>query len=64
MQMPLSRDNQTAPAFVTSRFKDARILIVDDEAANVDVLRRLLERHGYARVESTNDPRQAAAKYL
>ena len=29
-------------------FKQARILIVDDEAANVELLRRLLERAGFS----------------
>ena len=32
-------------------FKNARILIVDDEAANVGLLRRLLERAGFDKVE-------------
>jgi putative two-component system response regulator len=45
-------------------FKNARILVVDDEPANVDVLRRLLERSGFSRVESTNDPREAAPMYM
>jgi putative two-component system response regulator len=45
-------------------FKHARILIVDDEPANVDVLRRLLERHGFGRIEQTTDPREAAELYV
>lgn len=45
-------------------FKNARILIVDDEAANVDLLRRLLERAGFSRIESTNDSRDAAELYV
>ncbi len=45
-------------------FKNARILIVDDEAANVDLLRRLLERAGFSRIESTNDAREAADLYV
>ena len=44
--------------------KNARILIVDDEPANVDVLRRLLQRAGFARLASTNDPLEAAALYI
>lgn len=44
--------------------KHARILIVDDEPANVDLLRRMLERAGFVRLESTNDPREAAALYV
>ena len=34
----------------------ARILIVDDQAANVHLLSRLLAEAGYTRVESTQDP--------
>jgi putative two-component system response regulator len=45
-------------------FKNARILIVDDEPGNVDLLRRLLERAGFSRLESTNDPRDAAGLYV
>jgi len=45
-------------------FKNARILIVDDEPANVDLLRRLLERAGFSRIESTNDSREAADLYV
>jgi putative two-component system response regulator len=45
-------------------FKNARILIVDDEAANVELLRRLLERAGFSRIESTNDAREAADLYV
>jgi putative two-component system response regulator len=45
-------------------FKNARILIVDDEPTNVDLLRRLLERAGFSRIESTNDSREAADLYI
>jgi putative two-component system response regulator len=45
-------------------FKHARILIVDDERSNVDMLRRLLERAGFGRIESTTDPREAADLYV
>jgi putative two-component system response regulator len=44
-------------------FKDARILIVDDEPANVDLLRRLLERAGFSRLDSTSDPREASGLF-
>lgn len=37
---------------------DARILIVDDEAANIELLRHILEPVGYRRVEGTTDPRR------
>jgi putative two-component system response regulator len=46
------------------QFTHARILIVDDEPANVDLLQRLLERHGFSRVETTCDPREAAPLYI
>ena len=49
-----------APRF----FKNARILIVDDESANVELLRRLLERAGFQRIETTSDSREAAALYV
>jgi len=45
-------------------FRNARILIVDDEPVNVDLLRRLLERAGFNRVESTNDSREAVDLYV
>jgi putative two-component system response regulator len=50
---------------MTSRpFRNARILIVDDEDVNIDILRRILTRAGFTRVETTNDSRQAAALYV
>jgi len=45
-------------------FKNARILIIDDERPNVDLLRRLLTRAGFHRLEATNDPREATALYI
>src|SRR5688572_27835938 len=36
----------------------ARLLLVDDEGINIDVLRRVLKRAGYHQLESTSDPRQ------
>src|SRR5215831_14686351 len=45
-------------------FRNARILIVDDEINNVDMLRRVLEREGFLRIESTTDPREAAPMYV
>ena len=53
------------PLDLSSRvFRNARILIVDDEPVNVDLLRRLLERAGFSRIESTNDSRQALDLYV
>ena len=45
-------------------FTQARILIVDDEAPTVEVLRRLLQRAGFARIKTTTDPREAAKLYV
>ncbi len=39
--------------------RDARILIVDDEPANVLLLERILKRDGYQQVRSTTDARRA-----
>ncbi|HEY3228651.1 MAG TPA: response regulator, partial [Roseiflexaceae bacterium] len=43
--------------------KRAKILIVDDQAANVSLLKRFLEREGYTNVRSTLDSRQTLALY-
>ncbi|MGH2918861.1 MAG: HD domain-containing phosphohydrolase [Solirubrobacteraceae bacterium] len=43
--------------------KQLRILVVDDEDANVLLLRRILERDGYARVDSTTRPDRVAAMF-
>lgn len=45
-------------------FRNARILVVDDEDANVEMLHRILSRAGLTRVESTTDSRQAASLYV
>jgi putative two-component system response regulator len=45
-------------------FTKARILIIDDEPASVEVLRRLLERGGYSRIFTTTDPREAVPMYV
>jgi putative two-component system response regulator len=50
-------------AMQVAGFQHARILIVDDEAANVELLKRLLERAGFTRLDSTNDPREAASMF-
>ena len=41
----------------------ARILIVDDEVANVQLLERLLHRTGYPNAQSTTDPRTVLQHY-
>src|SRR5918994_5021166 len=40
---------------------DSRILIVDDEPGNVQLLKRILVREGYRRVTGLSNPRQAMA---
>ena len=49
---------------ISRSFRMARILIVDDEQANVDLLRRLLTREGFAHIESTTDSREAPTLYV
>jgi putative two-component system response regulator len=50
---------------ITSRsFRNARILIVDDERDNIEVLQRILTRGGFTRIESTSDSREAASLYV
>lgn len=44
-------------------YLDSRILIVDDEPANVRLLERVLQREGFRDIESTNDPRHFLALY-
>lgn len=43
--------------------KQCTILIVDDEAANVKLLERMLSMEGYRNLVSTNDPLQACSLY-
>ncbi len=43
---------------------DARILIVDDQAPNVEVLERLMQQAGFIHVRSTTDSRQTLGLYL
>jgi putative two-component system response regulator len=44
--------------------EERRILVVDDEEANLRFLRRVLERAGYARVETTTDPLSALRLFV
>lgn len=45
-------------------FKHARILVVDDEQANLTLLQRVLGRAGFSRIECTTDPRHAVDLYV
>jgi putative two-component system response regulator len=45
-------------------YKHARVLIVDDEPNNVDLLRRVLQRAGLSKIEATCDPREAVSLYV
>jgi putative two-component system response regulator len=50
---------------MTSRaFRNARILIVDDEDANIEILQRILAREGFSRITSTSDSREAINCYI
>ena len=45
----------------SDKFKHARILIVDDQVANIELLQRMLEHDGYTAVESTTDSASVVA---
>jgi signal transduction histidine kinase/DNA-binding response OmpR family regulator len=47
----------------TTGLTDCRILVVDDEAANVELLTALLEDDGFRHVAGTRDPRRALELY-
>jgi putative two-component system response regulator len=52
--------DSAAGAAGPENFRGARILIVDDEAANVELLRHVLEPAGYENLVTTTDSRQVA----
>jgi putative two-component system response regulator len=43
--------------------KNVHVVAVDDEQSNLLLLRRVLEREGYARVETTTDPTEVLATF-
>jgi len=49
---------------LSAAFRNARILIVDDEERNVEILQRILSRAGFTRVETTTDPRTVSQLYV
>ncbi len=48
----------------SSRIHQARILVVDDERSNLDVVERLLRRAGYSAVSCVFNPLAAEAEYV
>lgn len=58
-----SRITGGAAVFKDDALSDASILIVDDEAVNIRLLERILERAGYSAIYSTTDPRQVTRLY-
>jgi putative two-component system response regulator len=48
---------------VNPSHRQARILIVDDEPANVRLLQRILQREGFGNIEATHDPGQCLALF-
>ena len=48
---------------INPSFKNAKILIVDDNASNIELLENLLEQTGYNDVKSTNDSREVVGLY-
>jgi putative two-component system response regulator len=49
---------------VEQDLKQLRILAVDDEESNLLLLRRILERAGYTRIETTSDPARVPGMFL
>lgn len=48
---------------IDPNLKNARILIVDDQEANIEVLASLLHLQGYENIKSTQDPRKVVGLY-
>ncbi len=48
---------------IDNELPNAKILVVDDEAANVKLLQRLLSAAGYQNIDTTTDPREVADMY-
>ena len=44
--------------------QDARILVIDDEPANLALVEALLTREGYSCLETLSDPRRAPERHL
>ena len=48
---------------IDSSFKNANILIVDDQVANIDVLEGFLSMQGYLNIKTTTDPREVISLF-
>ena len=48
----------------TRLMTEARILVVDDQESNVQLLDRLLRMKGYAHIETLTDSRQAVDRFV
>jgi PleD family two-component response regulator len=59
--IPVILSSADAMSNQISNLKDARILIVDDTLANIEVLENLLMMKGYTNVKSISDSTQALA---
>ena len=53
---PVYRQTSHVSLVRTNNWGEARILIIDDHQANVDVLKRILRTAGFVNVNSTTDP--------
>ncbi len=49
--------------FIDTEIKNARILIVDDEPGNIELLRQVLDQSGYPNIKTTSDPREVLSIY-
>ena len=61
LQIAFADENATFTFDLDSRIKSARILIVDDNAANCMLLQDILRRDGYPQTQITMDPRVVAS---
>jgi len=57
LKLARNTDDQERVEIPPPGHPDARILVVDDQQANIDLLRRVLERAGYRQIECLTDPR-------
>lgn len=53
----------SAPLVPETTVRDARILVIDDEAANLALMRQVLAREGYRAVTTEADPQRAVDRF-